>query len=177
MHLACHARMESLTVGWRGPALQGFDVGGYRDRFNVFKVPVPASFTPGQKLLDRAVISGPCVRVADRHRKKLEELFLVDAPAAGPFMFSSQFANIAQFAFTRSTHRKFKSHWLTLAFNWNKFCDDPFCCCGQAGCQEYSGTRNIGYSVNGMHSVSCLLLKKAQPLVACFNRERLLNSH
>jgi len=57
MHLACHARMESLTVGWRGPALQGFDVGGYRDRFNVFKVPVPASFTPGQKLLDRAVIA------------------------------------------------------------------------------------------------------------------------
>ena len=105
-----------LDRGWRGPALQGFDVGGYRDRFNVFKVPVPASFTPGQKLLDRAVISGPCVRVADRHRKKLEELFLVDAPAAGPFMFSSQFANIAQFAFTWSTHRKFKSHWLTLAF-------------------------------------------------------------
>jgi len=67
--------------------LQGFDVGGYRDRFNVFKVPVPASFTPGQKLLDRAVISGPCVRVADRHRKKLEELFLVDAPAAGRLCF------------------------------------------------------------------------------------------
>jgi hypothetical protein len=47
-----------LDRGRRGPALQGFDVGGYRDRFNVFKVPVPASFTPGQKLLDRAVISG-----------------------------------------------------------------------------------------------------------------------
>jgi hypothetical protein len=64
-----------LDRGRRGPALQGLDVGGYRDRFNVFKVPVPASFTPGQKLLDRAVISGPCICVADRHRKKLEELF------------------------------------------------------------------------------------------------------
>jgi hypothetical protein len=66
---------KALDRGRRGPALQGFDVGGYRDRFNVFKVPAPGSFTPGQKLLDRAVISGPCVRVADRDREKLEELF------------------------------------------------------------------------------------------------------
>ena len=48
--------------------------------------------------------------------KNSKNFFLVDAPAVGPFMFSSQFANIAQFAFTWSTRRKFKSHWLTLAF-------------------------------------------------------------
>ena len=61
--------------GRRGLALQGFDVGRHRDRLNVFEVLIPGALTPGKKLLDRPVIGGSCVRVADRDRKKLEELF------------------------------------------------------------------------------------------------------
>jgi hypothetical protein len=61
--------------GRRGLALQGLDVGRDRDRFNVFEVLITGSFTPGKKLLDRPAIGGPCVRVADRDRKKLEEFF------------------------------------------------------------------------------------------------------
>ena len=34
-----------------------------------------SALRPGQELLDPAVISGPCVRVADRDSEKLEELF------------------------------------------------------------------------------------------------------
>jgi hypothetical protein len=36
---------------------------------------IPGALTPGQKLLDRAVISGSGVGVADWDPKKLEELF------------------------------------------------------------------------------------------------------
>jgi hypothetical protein len=56
-------------------ALQGLDVGRDRNGLNVFGVPVTGAFTPGKKLLDRPVISGQGVRVADWDRKKLEELF------------------------------------------------------------------------------------------------------
>jgi hypothetical protein len=59
----------------RGLTLQGFDVGCDRDGFNVFEVLVTCTFTPGKKLLNRPVIGGSCVRVADRDRKKLEEFF------------------------------------------------------------------------------------------------------
>ena len=60
---------------WRGLALKDFDIRGDRDRFNVFEVLIPGALGPGQELLDRPVVGGSCVRVADRHRKKLEELF------------------------------------------------------------------------------------------------------
>jgi hypothetical protein len=59
----------------RGLALEGLDVGRDRNGLNVFEVPVTGAFTPGKKLLNRPVISGPGVRVADWDRKKLEELF------------------------------------------------------------------------------------------------------
>ena len=36
---------------------------------------IPSALDPGQKPLDRPVIGGSCVSVADRDRKKLEELF------------------------------------------------------------------------------------------------------
>jgi len=61
--------------GWRGPALEGFDVGRDRDRFNVFEVLITGALSPGQELLDCPVIGSPCVSVSDRNRKKLEELF------------------------------------------------------------------------------------------------------
>jgi hypothetical protein len=58
--------------GRRGLALQRFDVSRYRDRFNVFEVLITGSFTPGKKLLDGPVVSGPGVCVADRDRKERE---------------------------------------------------------------------------------------------------------
>ena len=61
--------------GRSGVALQHFDVCGYRDRLNVFEVLITCTFTPGEKLLDRAVISCPRVCVADWDGKKFKELF------------------------------------------------------------------------------------------------------
>ena len=61
--------------GRRGQALKDFDVRGDRDRFNVFKVLIPSALSPGQELLDCSVVGGSRVSVADRNRKKLEELF------------------------------------------------------------------------------------------------------
>jgi hypothetical protein len=61
--------------GRRGLALQGFDVGRDRDRLNVFKILIPGTLSPGQELLDRPIVGGSCVSVADRDRKKLEEFF------------------------------------------------------------------------------------------------------
>jgi 5'-deoxynucleotidase YfbR-like HD superfamily hydrolase len=40
-----------LDRGRRGPALKDFDICGDRDRFDVFEVLIPGSFTPGKKLL------------------------------------------------------------------------------------------------------------------------------
>jgi hypothetical protein len=62
--------------GRRGLVLEGFDVRGNRDGLNVFQVPVAGTFTPEKKLFDRPVISSSGVRVANRDRKELEELFL-----------------------------------------------------------------------------------------------------
>jgi hypothetical protein len=42
---------------------------------NVFEVLISGALSPGQELLNRPVIGGPGVRVADRDCKKLEELF------------------------------------------------------------------------------------------------------
>ena len=56
--------------------MKHFDVGGHRDRLNVFEVLIPGALGPGQELLDRPVIGGSCVCVADWDRKKLEKLFL-----------------------------------------------------------------------------------------------------
>ena len=56
-------------------ALQRLDVGRDRDGLNVFEVLITGSFTPGKKLLNRPVVGGSCVSVADRDRKKFEELF------------------------------------------------------------------------------------------------------
>ena len=67
--------MCCLTVGRRRPALKDFDVCGDRDRFDVFEVLIPGALRPGQKLLDCPVVGGSCVGVADRNRKKFEELF------------------------------------------------------------------------------------------------------
>jgi hypothetical protein len=61
--------------GRRGLAFEDFDICGDGDGLNVFEVLISSAFTPGEKLLDRPVIGGPRVSVADRDRKKLEELF------------------------------------------------------------------------------------------------------
>ena len=61
--------------GRRGLALKGFDICGDRDRLNVFEVLIPGALSPGQELLDCPVVGGSCVSVADRDRKKFEELF------------------------------------------------------------------------------------------------------
>ncbi len=61
--------------GRRGLALQRFDVRGDRDGLNVFEILIPGAFDPSQELLNRPVIGGSRVSVADRDRKKLEELF------------------------------------------------------------------------------------------------------
>jgi hypothetical protein len=66
-----------LLDRWRrGLALKCLDVGRDRNGLNVFQVLVTGTLNPSQELLNRPVIGGPCVRVADRDRKKLEELFL-----------------------------------------------------------------------------------------------------
>jgi len=70
-----YARMCCLTVGGAAWRCKVFDVSGHRDGLNVFEVLITGAFDPGQELLDRPVIGGPCVSVADRDRKKLEELF------------------------------------------------------------------------------------------------------
>jgi hypothetical protein len=69
------AAMCRFTVGGAASRCKGLDVGRYRDGFNVFKAGYPARSTPGEELLNRPVIGGSCVRVADRDRKKLEKLF------------------------------------------------------------------------------------------------------
>jgi hypothetical protein len=69
------AAMCCLTVGGAAWRCKGLDVGCHRDGLNVFQVLVTGTFTPGKKLLDRPVIGGSCVSVADRDRKKLEEFF------------------------------------------------------------------------------------------------------
>src|SRR4029077_12195551 len=56
-------------------ALKRLDIGRDRDGLNVFEVVVPGTLGPGQELANGPVISGPCVRVTDRDRKELEELF------------------------------------------------------------------------------------------------------
>jgi hypothetical protein len=61
--------------GWRGLALECLDIGGDRDRLNVFEVQVPGALGPRQELLDRPVIGGAGVSVSDRDREKLEEFF------------------------------------------------------------------------------------------------------
>jgi hypothetical protein len=58
----------------RGPALQRLDVSGDSDGLNVFKVLISGALSPGQELLDCAIVGGSCVSVANRDRKKLEEL-------------------------------------------------------------------------------------------------------
>ena len=63
-----------LDRGRRGLALQGLDVGGYRDRLNVFEVLIAGALRPGQELLDCPVVGGSCVSVADWDREKFEEL-------------------------------------------------------------------------------------------------------
>ena len=59
----------------RSPALQRFDICGDRDRLNVFEVLIPGALSPSQELLDCPVVGGSCIGVADRDRKKFEELF------------------------------------------------------------------------------------------------------
>ena len=61
--------------GRRGLAPEHFDISRDRNGLNVFEVLIPGALGPGQELLDRAVISGAGVGVADRDRKKLEEFF------------------------------------------------------------------------------------------------------
>ena len=59
-----------FDCGRRGLALKRFDIRRDRDGLNVFEVLIPGAFGPGQELLDRPVIGGPCVRVADLDRKR-----------------------------------------------------------------------------------------------------------
>ena len=65
-----------FDCGRRGLALKDFDIRRDRDGLNVFEVLITSALDPGQELLDRAIVSGPCVRVADWDRKELEELFV-----------------------------------------------------------------------------------------------------
>ena len=67
--------------GRRGLALQRFDICGNRDRFNVFEVLIPGALHPGQELLDRPIVGGSCVSVADRDRKNSKNFLRVDGPA------------------------------------------------------------------------------------------------
>ena len=55
--------------------MEDSDICGNRDRFNVFEVLITGALGPGQELLDRPVVGGSRVPVADRDRKKFEELF------------------------------------------------------------------------------------------------------
>src|SRR6266446_4483169 len=71
-----------LDRGWRGLALKCFDICGDRDRLDVFEVLISSALDPGQELLDRPVIGGARVSVADRDRKKLEKLFASRWPGA-----------------------------------------------------------------------------------------------
>jgi hypothetical protein len=65
-----------LLGRWRrGLALKCFDVGGHRDRLNIFEMLVTGTLSPGQELVNCPVISGSRVRVADRDGKKFKELF------------------------------------------------------------------------------------------------------
>ena len=57
-----------FDLGRRGLALQGLDVGGDRNRLNVFEVLITGAFQPGHELLDCAVVSQPRILVADRDR-------------------------------------------------------------------------------------------------------------
>jgi hypothetical protein len=68
----CHVLFDR---GRRGLALEGLNIGGDRDGLNVFEILIPSALTPEKKLLDRPVIGGPCVRVADRDRKKTRRIF------------------------------------------------------------------------------------------------------
>jgi hypothetical protein len=71
-----------FDCGRRGQALERFDVGGHRDGFNVFKLLIPGTLRPCQELLDRPIISGSGVAVANRDRKEFEELFAGGWPGA-----------------------------------------------------------------------------------------------
>jgi hypothetical protein len=62
--------------GRGGLVLKRLDVGSDRDGFNVFEVLITGTLDPVQELLDRAVVSGPGIRVSDRDCKKFKELFL-----------------------------------------------------------------------------------------------------
>jgi len=68
--------------GRRGPALKDFDICGDCDRFDVFELLIPGALGPGEELLDRPVVGGSRVSVADRDRKKLEEFFPGRRPSA-----------------------------------------------------------------------------------------------
>jgi hypothetical protein len=46
-----------LDRGRRGPALKDFDICGHRDELNVFEILIAGALRPGQKLLNRAVLS------------------------------------------------------------------------------------------------------------------------
>ena len=65
--------------GRRSLALECLDVGRDRNRLDVFNVLISDTFAPGQKLLNRSIVSGSCVRVPDRDREKL--VLRVSGPA------------------------------------------------------------------------------------------------
>jgi hypothetical protein len=67
--------------GRRGLALKRLVIGRDRDWFNVFEVLITGSFTPGKKLLDRAVIGGSRVSVQIGTVKTSKNFFRVDGPA------------------------------------------------------------------------------------------------
>jgi hypothetical protein len=64
-------------------ALKRFDIRRDRDGLDVFEVLITSAIRPRQELLDRPVVGSSGVRVADRDRKKLEELFAGGWPGAG----------------------------------------------------------------------------------------------
>ncbi len=67
--------MCCLTVGGAARRCKDFDIGGNRDRLNVFDVLIAGALSPVQELLDCPVVGRSCVSVADRDRKKFKELF------------------------------------------------------------------------------------------------------
>jgi hypothetical protein len=70
--------------GRRGLALKDFDIGGNRDRLNVFEVLITSALDPSQELLDRPVVGGSRVSVADRDRKELKKRVLTTTARKPP---------------------------------------------------------------------------------------------
>ena len=60
--------------GWRGQALEDFDVGGHRDRLKMLRAAEAGALAPTQELADSMIVSDPRVLVADGNSKQFDRL-------------------------------------------------------------------------------------------------------